>query len=164
MTLETYAVTADVTARVPYRSAITISSEPSTTNVESWLREASAMLSSTLLSVGIEPPTADSGNTYTSGGQICKAWCIDYAEGRLRMAYAAAGGDGANDDGKDILQRFLDRLEWIRANVAAARALMLGEQPSSSTSQLRSLWTDDRDGGSIAADSWPRKFTRTDSW
>jgi hypothetical protein len=103
-----YAVATDVQARIPGR-IISTTSKPSTTQVEAWIAEADAMLSGSLAAGGIPLP-----EVATNGATIMRAWECDYAEGRARMAYASAGGDGANDDGKDMIESFKTLLTNIR--------------------------------------------------
>ena len=97
----TYASYADVQARIPGRS-ISATTKPSSTQVDAWVEEAEAMILGSLGAAGITAPAS----SLTNPGKIVRAWVCDYAEGMTRMAYASAGGDGANQDGKDLRESF----------------------------------------------------------
>jgi hypothetical protein len=148
-----YSTVVDVRGRVPYR-VIDAGSAPSQTQVETWITESEAMLDSTLASVGIPGPFGGASQI-----AILRAWSLDYPEGHVRMAYAAAGGDGRNDDGKDLLDRFYRRLDWIRENPAQADAMLNPPSSSDPATGPASYWTA---GGRTPADRVP-EFSRGDT-
>lgn len=126
-----YAVFADIAARIPYRT-IGASTKPSQSDVTTWLAEAEAMLNGALLGAGLPAPYSDA-----SAVLILKSWVCDYAEGYVRKAYAAAGGDGSNDDGKDLLEKFAQRLTDIAMQPAVYDRMLTPGSSASSTTQVR---------------------------
>lgn len=120
-----------VQARNPYR-AITASSAPSIGAVQTWIDGADAMVRGTLARAGITVPAMGS-----TGALILGELIADYAEGKVRMAYAAAGGDGRNDDGKDLIEGFQKTLREILAD-PAGWASALSPAASAPVSLLRS--------------------------
>jgi hypothetical protein len=123
-----YAVLNDVQARIPART-LSATSKPSATNVEDWIAEADAMLCGSLAAGDI--PLPDAG---TAGATIMRAWECDYAEGRARMAYASAGGDGSNNDGKDLVESFKTLTVNIRRHPSDYGAMLAGgDAPEGST-------------------------------
>jgi len=107
-----YATTSDVQARF---AAWTIGSGTSvtTTQVTQWLVEADAFINRALTAAGLTAPATNADLL-----QVFKSAATDYALGYLRMALAAAGGDGSNDDGKDLVAGFKAMLADIRAHPA----------------------------------------------
>lgn len=95
-----YADVDDVRARLPGRT-IGTTSKPATADVEEWLSDAEAQLDAALNAAGLVTPLTDSRAI-----QIAKIWIVDYAEGRHRASLAAAGGDGTNRDGQDLINKF----------------------------------------------------------
>jgi hypothetical protein len=135
-----YALYSDVTRRIPGRP-LTGTSSPSTSDLTQWIAEAEAMLEGSLVAGGVSIPI-----TAASGIQIIKSWACDYAEGRARMALAAGAGDGANDDGKDLIDRFEKRLEDISKNPAGAEAMLTGGGTSDTARRVRCYQLDNKDG------------------
>lgn len=108
----TFATTDDVQARTPYREIPSAGADaPNVAIVGDWLDQAETRLVNTLASVGIAVSASN-----TTHKKILAPIIIDVGEGRLRKAYAAAGGDGQNDDGKDLLEGFEKVLKDIRDN------------------------------------------------
>ena len=114
--MATYADNTDVQARIPYRT-IGASSKPTATQVELYITFAEEALSGALLAGGCTLPTSS---------DILGGWITDYAEGVTRQAYASAGGDGGNDDGKDLIEGFKALLEAIRLEPAYFCAMING--------------------------------------
>lgn len=139
-----YTSAVEVADRLPYRS-ITASTKPSTGDVDRWGAKASAILDGVLASVQIVTPI-----THTGGVAIVSEWVTDYAEGRYRMALAAAGGDGDNDDGKDLIVKFEERMIEILENPSRYQGMLNGGAASDSTRQLRGNVTDNADGKSVS--------------
>jgi len=149
-----YSTTAAVRARVPYRD-VTTSPLPSDAQVEAWLDETEARLDATLARAGITLVSA----RYA----VVRPFVVDNAAGLLRMANAATGGDGENDDGKDLLKRFDDFLLSILQD-PEGWALALGTAPSSgSRSRLSSYATDNADGLSTSEGHFNPVFRKGDA-
>lgn len=144
-----YAVHGDVQARIPYRT-IGASSKPSQSDVTTWLAEAQAMLDGALAGAGLPAPYTDSAAVLQ-----LKSWVCDYAEGLVRKAYAAAGGAGDNDDGKDLLEKFEARLKDIAARPAVYERMLSPASTASTTTQVRA---------SNADGALEPEFTRGMSW
>lgn len=106
--MPTYATYLDVAARVP-SPPIGVSTIPSIATVNGWIDEAEAQVNNALLAVGLGPVPYTGG----SAALILKGLVLLYAEGLFRQHRAASGGDGRNDDGKDLLVQFRAELRRI---------------------------------------------------
>ena len=132
-----YATTAtDVQARLP-GFTLSTTTKPSSTQATQWLVEADAFINVALAAAGLTSP-ATAANLL----ELFKSAATDYAEGHVRMALAAAGGDGGNDDGKDLIAGFKALVADIRANPAAYSAV-------DESSRVRFPSTTDDDGNTI---------------
>lgn len=150
-----YTSTDDVLARVAYRGQAIADGTPSLAQVSTWLDEAEARLDATLARAGI----AMAASRYA----VVRPFIADDAAGLVRMAFAATGGDGQNDDGKDLRERFDAFLASILDDPEGwGRALSGAAPPSAGASRLRSYQTDNRDGLSIAAGDFAPTFKRGD--
>lgn len=131
-----YASADDVAARLGGRP-LDDNSKPSSSQVEGWLAEASAMIDGALRARGITVPITDA-----TGKTILKARVVDYAEGLARQSYAQAG-NGSDEDGIKSLDRFNAFLAKIESE-AAVVAAMLGATSSSGAgpSRFRSNYGD----------------------
>jgi len=140
--MATYADADDVRARVPHRT-ISATSKPTSTQVEGYITTGEAMLLSALgaSDCGLPEATDD-------GGVIIGSWITGYAEGRLRMAYAATDADGDNDDGKDLITKFEDLIKDIKNNGSWYDAYLNGAAGSESR-QMRSYVLDNDDDKTI---------------
>ena len=127
-----WATYSDVQSRIPGRT-IDATTKPSSTEVSAWVDEGEAEIYATLQAAGIDP-TACAGAVAL---KILRSWVCDYAEGHARMAYASAGGDGQNDDGKDILERFYKRLDDILANPSRYGAMLSAGTSPTDTLRVR---------------------------
>lgn len=152
----TYASYSDVAARLPYRT-IGASSKPTSTQVEQWITEAEAMLTGALARAGISYPVTG------GGAEIMKSWAADFAEGRTRQAYAAAGGDGGNDDGKDLIEAFRDLVRVQIPGDPPGFEAMLWTASSSTTRRLRGHVLDNADGLTISDGDFAPTFTKSDA-
>lgn len=132
----TWAVLADVQARLAGRT-ISATSKPTSTQVEAWIAEAEAMLTGSLGAAGLPLPAAGA-----TGATIMRAWVCDYAEGRTRMAYASAGGDGSNDDGKDQVEGFRQLTVNIRRYPTDYGAMLAAGDAPDGASRCRGSNTD----------------------
>lgn len=141
----TYASASDVVSRIPYRT-IGASTSPSTTTVDGWVTEAEARLHATMKGAQLSTPITDS-----DGIEVAKAMVVDYAEGRVRMAFAAAGGDGTNEDGRVLVERFESTLEGIAKDRAGMGAILGGGAPASGARTMRSHVLDHPDGQTVSA-------------
>lgn len=150
----TYALIGDVQARLAGRPTFGASTKPSQAQVEAWIDEAEAMLTGSLGAADISLPSAG-----TAGAKIVRSWVCDYAEGHARMAYAAAGGDGGNDDGKDLVQHFRDLLVNVRRFPSEYGPMLAGGAAVEGTSKIRGSNTD------TAADDYiAPEFERDEVW
>lgn len=154
----TYATNGDVIRNIPGRP-ISSSSSPSTTDIDNWILQAEALLTGALTCGGITVPITDA-----SGVVIMEAWAVLWAEGHTRMALAAGVGDGANDDGKDLIESFNAVIDDIKAEPGQADAMLNGGSQSESTSNLRGYATDNIDGKSTANGDFDPTFTRDETF
>ena len=134
----TYANAVDVQTRVPYRT-FGQATKPSAADVDGWIGFAEAKLVNTLRSVGL--PASYTGEAAT----VLKEVVVDYAEGRVRRAYAGAGGDGTNQDGKDLLDGFEAVLKDIREAPAYWGGVLGSGNTPDSARRLRSHVLDNTD-------------------
>lgn len=148
-----YAVLSDVQARLSGRTIAALS-KPSSTQVETWLAEAAAMLAGSLGAAGLPLPEVG-----TNGALIMTAWECDYAEGRTRMAYASAGGDGTNDDGKDLVEGFRQLTVNIRRYPSDYGAMLASGNAPEGSSKCRGSNTDTEADDYIAPE-----FERDEVW
>jgi hypothetical protein len=152
----TYAATADVQRRNPYR-VIGVSTSPSSTDVDEFISEAEASLHGALAAAQIPTPITDA-----NGSRLLKAWVLNYAEGRVRMAYAAAGGDGANSDGRDLVDGFWARVNDIIDNPTRYASMLFSGSAPSGTRRVRCYQLDNQDSKSIGNDDFAPVFTKAD--
>jgi hypothetical protein len=135
-----YATIVDVQARLAGRT-ISSTTHPSTMQVETWIDEGDAKLTATMLAVGLPAPY-----TSTTARHILRGWVTDYAEGRTRMAFASAGGDGTNLDGQSQVKEFKDLLADIHHQPSMYYAMLsAGAAPESSARVLASNMDDTAD-------------------
>ncbi len=152
-----YAKSADVEARVPYRPALTSDSDPSVEMVDQWIKEAEAKMNGRLRSVGIGLPITD-----TDGVEILRMWITDYAEGRLRKSYAAAGGDADNEDGQELIDRFDETLNTIANDWAGTAAMLNAGGASDSNRVIRGNVLDNADGKTISGGDFAPEFQKAE--
>lgn len=101
--------------------AITTTSQPTTAQVDAWVAEGEAFLETALQDVGVTVPIEDE-----RGILVMRSWTNLYAEGKTRYARAGAGGDGQNENGLKLLDKFDALLERIRADPAWAASMVSG--------------------------------------
>ena len=144
-----YATTSDVQARF---TAFTLSTgtKPTLAQVAQWLVEADAMLNGALSEAGLTSP-----NTNANGLEILKSLACDYAEGHLRVAMAAAGGDGTNDDGQRMLDHFY---EWLKGITEGKYNGMMQGGGATGAGHFRAPDVDD--DNDVAAESTAPVFTK----
>lgn len=146
----------DVSARLSGRPDFTSSTSPTDSEVGAWLEEAEAKIHGALKRAGISTPVTDA-----EGIEILKALSIDYGEARVRLALAAAAGDGANDDGRAELERFDEAIASMRTDPAGWSAELGGGTADASTRRLRSHVTDDVDGRASSHADFKPEFTKS---
>jgi hypothetical protein len=149
----TFAALSDVQARLSGRT-ISATSKPSSTQVETWIAEAEAMLLGSLGAAEIPQPEVGS-----NGARILCVWECDFAEGHTRMAYASAGGDGSNDDGKDLVESFRQLTLNIRRYPSDYGAMLASGDAPEGTSKCRGSNTD-----TTADDYIAPEFARAEVW
>ncbi len=133
-----YATTSDVQGRVPYRT-IDASTSPSATQVTAWITETDAILNGAL-------HASDIFAEYEGASlSILKSWVVDRVTGLLRMAYASAGGDGANEDGKDLVEKFDKMLEDMAKRPAYYGAMLAQGDAPDAARRVRGYATDNDD-------------------
>ena len=154
-----YASITDVQARLQGTSrAITASTTPSTTHATQWLVEAEARINGALAGAGVSPvPVVN-----TNGIEILKTQACNFAEGRCRRVFAAAGGDGSNQDGLEELKAFEEFVAWIQnTNPAVVEATLSGGGAGGDAIRLRSHATNDVDGRASDHADFQPEFTKS---
>ncbi len=147
-----YASVGGVQGRVANRT-ISATSSPSTTTVGEWIDQAEARLDATLARAGI---TLDPARV-----SVVVPFLLDEVSGQVREAYAALGGDGNNDDGVALRERFDAFLAAIVADPAGwSAALGTPATAASTRSQLASYATDNRAGLSLDGGDFEPEFRR----
>lgn len=122
-----YATTAtNVAPLVPYRT-IGASTSPSTTTVDSWIEEAEAELDGILSAQGLSVPLSG-----TNPIRIARGWVAEYVAGRVMRAYATAGGDPANEQGRTEIEAWRLRMKEIAMDASRFGA-QLGQGTSATT-------------------------------
>lgn len=154
-----YASSSDVVARIPYPTLDT-NSTPSTTQISSWIDKAEARLNNALRAAQVAPvPVTDSDGVSELNDLV-----TSYAEGRTRAALAAAGGDGDNEDGQDLIDDFEELLKDIQKHPSWYEAKFNQGSASSSTRRLRGAALDNSDGDSISDGDFGPTFTREEAF
>lgn len=125
--MPTYAQVEHVTPRLGGR-VVDATTDPSHTAVTTLLDQAEAELLGKLASVGI--PTSYA--TGTQGALILQGWVARYVSGLVRQTHAAAGGDGANDDGRPDIEWWDALFARIDKDPAAISAMLGGSSSSTS--------------------------------
>lgn len=150
-----YATTSDVQARDPYRT-ISVGSKPSEAQVTAWITETEALLNSSLRAAQIY-----SDSFGADALAILKSWTVDRVSGLVRMAYAAAGGDGANKDGQDLVDAFAALLKEIRMSSSFYGAMLLQGSAPDAARRLRGYVLDNIDDQTVAAGDFAPTFTKS---
>lgn len=106
--MPTYTTLAGLQPRLGHRGLqITATSEPTISDVEAWLDEAEAEALGAIKAGG-------GPASFTLGGQghrIIRGRIENYVAGLVRIAHAASGGAGNNDDGVKLVD---DWKEWLK--------------------------------------------------
>ncbi len=151
-----YATVALVQARNPYR-AIGASTEPSTADVEEWIDQAEAEIDGRIAAAGLTSPVVN-----TNGIKIVRKKVVGYVAGFVEMAYAAAGGDGGNDDGQDAQELWDECMEDITDNPLKWGGILEGGTAPESSIQMRSHTTNNKDGLTVAAGDFAPTYHKDD--
>lgn len=138
----TYASVSDVSGRLP-GNTFDATSQPSTSQVSSWIDEAEAEIEGELASAGITTPV-----TAAAGIKVLRSWVADYAEGLTRRARAYAAG--VVGDGDEQLRRYEAHLQRIRNEPNRVAAMLAGGSAATTGVRPRSWWTDTSAGGDDA--------------
>ena len=149
-----YVTTANVQARLPGRT-LSASSKPTLTQVGEWVEEGAALLDGALLAASLDAP-------YTAARAllILRSWSLLYSEGHTRMAFASAGGDGTNDDGKDMVEQFRDLLVWIRENGPTVGGMLASGDAPEASRRVRGYVIDNSDDVNITDGDFAPQFTK----
>ncbi len=124
----TYAAIGDVNARIGI-PAVDSSSSPNTTQVTTWLTDAQAELDSRLSAIG--------HGTVPDAVAICKTLIVNYAAAQVYITRAGQGGDGDNEHGQSLLQKWLDDLQDIRDNPEWWSGLLSAGAPTAGVRRRR---------------------------
>ena len=156
MATATYAGTGDVLKRLPYRD-IDANSKVSTTDIQTWLDEGEEELNARLQAAQLPAP-------YTAAAQktILRRFLVDYVEGRVRAAYASAGGDGGNDDGQKLLDGWTEVLEDIVTNPTRGGEILGSGSAPSGSRRMRGYVLDNDDSKTIADGDFAPTFETGD--
>ena len=151
----TYVSNAQITAHIPYRT-FSASTSPSTTDIDTWIEEAEAILEGALNSAQITTPI-----TSTTGIRILRAWLTNAVVGTVRMSFAAAGGDPNNNAGESQVEKFNEKLEDIMNRPQIYQQQLGAGSGDDSSRQLRSYVTDNDDSKSVSGGDFDPTFTRS---
>ncbi len=129
--MSVWAQLSDVQARITL-GALTTTTDPTTVEVQDWLDDAEAETRGYMRAAEIPldyPADSD-------GGRILRKHITDYAEGRLRAAWASADGSGENEDGQRELDRYQERLDRLNRDPAWWSAMLSATGQSAEASRL----------------------------
>lgn len=154
-----WCVLGDVQDRLSYKT-IDATSVPNDTRTIAWLNEAEAFIRTALASSGL--PT-----TFTNPSDpqmLLGKWAVDYGEGRVRCAWAAANGDSSNLDGQNLIQEFSDRIDDINSKPSFYSELLTGAGAPQRGTYLQAYTTRNLDGKSIANGDFLPTITRNETF
>jgi len=156
--MATYADVDDIRSRIGGR-VIDANSSPSTSEVEAMIDEAEAEIVTCLVASGLAESSIS-----TEGAKVLRHWISNYISGWVRTTHAAAAGDGDNQDGLELREKWQALLERIMNNSAHYAAMLGGgEQPSESVDAV-SYMTDNEDGKTIAGGDFDATITMSEVW
>ena len=152
-----YANLADVSERLigTYPTGFSATTKPTSTRVDLWINEGESLINNCLNAIDITTPI-----TTVAGKAQLGIIIANYAEGRVRQTLASTGGDGKNDDGKDLIKGLNETCQDIMRN-----AQMWGEMLAQGGGGVRRLFghsTDDVDGRTTS--SFKPTFTKGQDW
>lgn len=150
-----YATNADVIKRLPGRS-VTVSSKPSTTDIDAWIAEGEAELNAELTMQGFGTPVTDA-----NGILILKAKVVSYATSRCVFGWEIGTGADQPVTAGDLMKEYTDFIALISSQPSKVAA-MIGQKPGQSggSTVLRSYPTDNQDDLSIDNGDFDPVFTR----
>jgi hypothetical protein len=151
-----YADLDSLRGRQPHRT-IDATSKPTATEVQAWLDEGQAILDSELKAGELPAPYSDADAV-----KVLRVIVLDYAEGRLRQAYATSGGDHTNTDGLDQLDAFHKRITDIREHPVRWGAVLGAGSAPGSARRIRSYATDNDAGKSVTGGDFDPVFEMTE--
>lgn len=112
------------------------------TQADAWINHAERQLIGTLAAVGGSSDyTADT----THALLIIRDWVAIYVAGLARRSYAAAAGDGQNEDGQDEIEGWNELLQDIRRDPAHYIQMLTAAANSSSNHLSAHCDSDDAD-------------------
>ena len=147
-----YADLDSLRGRSPHRT-IDANSKPTATEVQAWLDEGQAILDSELKAGEMPAPYSDADAV-----KVLRTIVLNYAEGRLRQAYATAGGDHTNTDGLDQIDRFYASIDDIRKNPQRWGAVLGAGIAPDGTRRIRSYATDNNASKSVSGGDFDPVF------
>tara|TARA_Y100001938_G_scaffold126321_1_gene178151 strand:+ start:183 stop:650 length:468 start_codon:yes stop_codon:yes gene_type:complete len=153
-----YATLDNLRARQPHRT-IDTNSKPTQSEVQTWLDEGEAILNAELKAGELLAPYTDA-----EAIKVLRVVVLNYAEGRLRQAYATSGGDHTNTDGLDQLDQFYKTIEDIRINPMRWGAVLGAGSAPDSARRIRSYTTDNTAGKSISGGDFDPVFTMSETF
>lgn len=151
-----YCTTSDVQSRNPYRT-IGASTKPTTAEVQAWIDEAEAYVDGALATAGLTSPCVN-----TSGIKVLRNKVATFVSGLVKIAYASAGGDDANDDGQKEVQQFNDFLIDLRSNSVEWGGILQSGTAGTSAQKLRSYTTNNTDSKTVANGDFDPEYERGD--
>lgn len=135
----------DVRARVSY-ATIGATSKPTEDEVLAWLNEAEARVRGILAAQGL-------ATTYDGGSDaelILRGAVVDFAEGHCLNTWGAGDGNVTGRPGDALLAKFETFLGDLRARTVQLGSELAGGDVAETSRGVRSYWTDNDDGLSIA--------------
>ena len=156
--MPTYATVGDVFSRVrgllgDSVTAFSSSTEPSETDVENWMDEAVGAIHSCLRSVNVTPLPMTDAFAIAKLGEME----IRYAEGRVRRLVAGYGGDQGNRDGQDLIDKFFEDCEKLKAQRQLTQE---GLDPSQTVQTASNYVTNPQGPDTLTEADWKPRFTR----
>lgn len=151
-----YADLDSLRGRAPHRT-IDANSKPTSTEVQAWLDEGQAILDSELKAGEMPAPYSDADAV-----KVLRTIVLNYAEGRLRQAFATSGGDHTNTDGLDQLDRFYAAIDDIRKDPQRWGAVLGAGIAPDGTRRIRSYATDNTASKSVSGGDFDPVFEMTE--
>jgi hypothetical protein len=154
-----YATYSDVQARLGGRFAFGAATKPTQAQVTAWIAEAEAVLNGTLQAAELEAPYSSDAAVL-----ILRNWVTSYVEGLVRQVNAAAGGDGGNDDGKDLIEAWEQRLRDVATRPSWYGAMLGAGNAPDAARRIRGYVLDNDDDKTIADGHFAPTFTRDETF
>jgi len=151
-----YATLDNLRAQLPYRT-IDADSKPTQAEAQTWLDDAENWVNQALKAGDLPAPY-----TAAAAVSILRQYVLLYAVGRVKIAYADAGGDYTNDDGRREVEEFNSKIKDILQQPETMGAMLGGGSSGSSGGRLRAYTTNNTDGKTISAGDFKPTFKRGD--